>query len=136
MIVVLSAAHAISGRVCHRVPFGYHAGVAPRIICCVNCERWRPVHARELCHSCYDTICRSNQLDSFTRRTTTSEEWWALIDKSDPSACWPWPGPVNSHGYGHYLGRSAHRWAFEQFVGPIPEGMELDHTCHTRNPCG
>jgi hypothetical protein len=23
----------------------------------------------------------------------------------------------------------AHRWAYEHFVGPIPEGLEIDHGC-------
>lgn len=26
----------------------------------------------------------------------------------------------------------AHRWAYEHEVGPIPEGFEPDHACHTR----
>jgi hypothetical protein len=27
---------------------------------------------------------------------------------------------------------SAHRWAYEAFVGPIPEGLEIDHLCRNR----
>lgn len=26
----------------------------------------------------------------------------------------------------------AHRFAYEEVVGPIPEGHQLDHTCHNR----
>lgn len=26
----------------------------------------------------------------------------------------------------------AHRWAYQQFVGPIPDGLELDHKCEVR----
>jgi hypothetical protein len=46
-------------------------------------------------------------------------------------------------GYGQYttpepewLTRNppAHRYGYEHLVGPIPEGMELDHLCHTRDP--
>lgn len=53
----------------------------------------------------------------------------------DPDGCWQWQGSVQSHGYGcfalrHDLIVSAHRMAYELFVGPIPEGHELDHTCH------
>ena len=43
----------------------------------------------------------------------------------------------------HYLGYAvltrdgkqemAHRLAYEHFVGPIPEGMTLDHECHNRD---
>ena len=50
--------------------------------------------------------------------------------------CWQWIGTVNAQGYGHFWGgdkpRSAHRWAYEHFRGPIPEGLEIDHLC--RNP--
>lgn len=26
----------------------------------------------------------------------------------------------------------AHKWAYESIVGPVPEGMELDHLCRNR----
>lgn len=45
--------------------------------------------------------------------------------------CWLWLGAIDRHGYGLFpLGGKmllAHRWSFEQFVGSIPEGLELDH---------
>ena len=54
---------------------------------------------------------------------------WTL----DPAAgCWIWQGPLNSHGYGKSDGTSAHRRVYEQLVGEIPEGMELDHLCKVR----
>lgn len=51
--------------------------------------------------------------------------------------CWGWTGSFNSSGYAQlYLrpGRSlvAHRFAYELLVGPIPEGMVLDHLCRNR----
>jgi hypothetical protein len=43
----------------------------------------------------------------------------------DPSGCWVWLG-WKSNGYGrfHVNGKDvrAHRWSYERFVGPIPEG--------------
>lgn len=50
--------------------------------------------------------------------------------------CWEWEG-AHSEGYGTYWdgkrgSARAHRFAYEQLVGPIPEGMFLDHLC--RNP--
>lgn len=49
--------------------------------------------------------------------------------------CWTWTGYTNESGYGRFAegGRLwlAHRWSYTYFVGPIPEGLELDHTCHT-----
>jgi HNH endonuclease len=51
--------------------------------------------------------------------------------------CWLWTGARKSHGYGGITvlgrrGRSAHRIGYELYVGPIPEGMTLDHLCRNR----
>ena len=52
--------------------------------------------------------------------------------------CWNWGKPCFPHGYGilytdwpHF--RAAHRWIYEQLVGPVPDGFELDHLCRNRN---
>jgi hypothetical protein len=55
-----------------------------------------------------------------------------------PNGCWLWTGTANRDGYGRFYVREAitelaHRWAYEQFVGPIPEGMPLDHLCRNRS---
>lgn len=51
--------------------------------------------------------------------------------------CWMWTGGI-VHGYGCWEvdGRRerAHRWAWELFVGPIPEGMHVLHRCDNP-PC-
>jgi hypothetical protein len=51
-------------------------------------------------------------------------------------ACRLWTGRLNRSGYGvtTVSGRSvlAHRWSYEHFVGPIPEGVEPDHLCRNR----
>jgi HNH endonuclease len=56
--------------------------------------------------------------------------------RKEPGGCWIWTACVNDKGYGHfrYGGRiaSAHRVAYEMFVGPIPDGLVIDHLC--RNP--
>lgn len=52
-----------------------------------------------------------------------------------PEGCWLWMAAKTSAGYGQvcYGGRTllAHRAAFEEFVGPIPVGLYLDHLCRT-----
>ena len=51
------------------------------------------------------------------------------------SGCWLWDG-VLSDGYGatEVRGRQvkAHRFAYEALVGPVPQGLVLDHKCRTR----
>lgn len=57
----------------------------------------------------------------------------------DERNCWLWDGAKSTAGYGHVnLGRGlgwrhAHRLTYEHFIGPIPEGLELDHLCRVRN---
>ncbi len=53
------------------------------------------------------------------------------IDKT--SDCWLWTGGISPNGYGKYRKVSAHRAAYEIFVGPIAEGMQLDHLCRVRH---
>ena len=53
-----------------------------------------------------------------------------------PGECWPWPGSKTHDGYGRIMcnGRTqyTHRVAYELHVGPIPDGLMLDHICHER----
>jgi len=60
--------------------------------------------------------------------------FWSKVDKTGD--CWEWHAKVASNGYGHFWlegrNRLAHRVAYEMVVGPIAEGLQLDHLC--RNP--
>lgn len=50
------------------------------------------------------------------------------------SGCWEWTGALASTGYGSLAWRSryltAHRAAYETWVGPIPDGHVVHHHCH------
>lgn len=52
-----------------------------------------------------------------------------------PDGCWRWKSSLNSGGYGRFgtngVRQRAHRVSYEHFIGPIPEGREVDHLCHT-----
>lgn len=54
--------------------------------------------------------------------------------------CWLFLGMKDRGGYGKVRigGRSGrtvgvHRWVYEQLVGPVPEGLHLDHLCRVRH---
>jgi hypothetical protein len=53
--------------------------------------------------------------------------------------CWHWRGAVTSSGYGSvaYEGRlwSTHRLAYELLIGPIPDGLQIDHLCRNKVCC-
>lgn len=60
----------------------------------------------------------------------------------DDNGCWLWTAYVAPNGYGRLIVGSridgtrrcavAHRVSFEHFVGPVPDGFELDHLCNVR----
>ena len=65
--------------------------------------------------------------------------FWGKVLLGD--GCWEWAGAHTSHGYGNFYVRGhnvrgqhrlAHRLAYEQLVGPVPEGLQLDHLCRNR----
>lgn len=67
-----------------------------------------------------------------------TERFWQRIDRSGgPDACWPFTGCLNPQGYGvvRFEGqaRLTHRVAYILAVGPIPDGLSLDHLCRTHN---
>ncbi len=47
------------------------------------------------------------------------------------TGCWLWQGGLDKYGYAQMTlngkSRRAHRVAYEEFVGPIPDGLEIDH---------
>lgn len=65
-------------------------------------------------------------------KPTVSERFWAKVEKTP--TCWLWDGALAGPGrcYGRFYDRGnipAHRWAYEQARGPIPDGLVLDHVC-------
>lgn len=50
--------------------------------------------------------------------------------------CWIWTGVTNSNGYGRFSLNNkftlAHRFSHELFIGPIPEGRNVCHSCDNR----
>ena len=64
---------------------------------------------------------------------TLYQRFWAKVNKTD--TCWLWTAStLNGYGQIKAGGRFgkillAHRVAYEMLVGPIPEGLQLDHLC-------
>lgn len=63
-----------------------------------------------------------------------AERFWAKVEKTE--TCWLWTASMH-RGYGR-LWRGdgttvrAHRFAYELLVGPIPDGLQIDHLCRNR----
>ncbi len=64
------------------------------------------------------------------RPRSAAERFFEKVVTSD--GCWIWTACVNNDGYGGFWdGKrwTAHRWLYERLVGPVPDGLELDHLC-------
>ena len=70
-----------------------------------------------------------------TAATKWDTRFWSKVDQTGD--CWLWTAGLNAAGYGQFrLGSAidgsrrkalAHRLSFELLVGPVPDGLELDH---------
>lgn len=81
--------------------------------------------------------------------------WAKVAVVLERDACWLWKGARTAGGYGTFYERSgpnetrpprapgeraprpgrqllAHRVMYETIVGPIPEGLDIDHLCRNR----
>ena len=80
------------------------------------------------------------------RRGSDQDRFWRNVNKSGPAPsyrldlgpCWLWTASTIK-GYGqfhlHDSGdkcTAAHNWAYQNLIGPVPSGLELDHLCRVR----
>ena len=65
----------------------------------------------------------------------TSADWERFLTRVriESSGCWAWTNKAASRHYGNFSLNGqmfkAHRASYEHLIGPIPNGLELDHTC-------
>lgn len=67
--------------------------------------------------------------------------FWNKVQESE-AGCWLWTAAVNPDGYANLIVGSrtdgtrrlalGHVLAYEALVGPVPDGLELDHECNVR----
>ncbi|MDQ6875417.1 MAG: HNH endonuclease [Actinomycetota bacterium] len=92
-----------------------------------GCER---VHyAKQLCALHYARIRR---IGSFGL-ASPEDRFWTKVAPAGSNDCWLWQGSTTPV-YGIFFDTVrylAHRWAYESLIGPIPEGLQIDHLCRT-----
>jgi len=88
-----------------------------------------------MCLMHYERMRRYGSLDE-PHLAKAWDRFWSKVNKTE--TCWLWTASKNAYGYGTFgIGRKetwlVHRYAWTHLVGPIPDGMELDHVCHVHN---
>lgn len=99
----------------------------------------KPMHARGWCIGHYARWRTEGDPGGPLRPylTDDSARFWAKVDKRGPDDCWLWlANKTAPNGHGRFsTGGSmvmAHRFAYELLVGPIPDGLVIDHLCRVR----
>lgn len=103
---------------------------------CRACHRERVALARRgLRMAPVVTFTREPKQPKSSARRTAFRERLLRRCLIDDRGCWVWTG-VTENGYGRIRvnGRHAmtHRAAYEIFIGPVPNGLDLDHLCRNR----
>ena len=67
-----------------------------------------------------------------------AERFLAKFEPLGADECWEWAAGRRGSGYGAFYAEGsqvdAHRYSYEFFVGPIPDGLCVCHKCDNR-PC-
>lgn len=97
-----------------------------------------PGASRGYCTKHYQRWQKYGRADIETPRMIRDDpmrRFWSYVQKTD--GCWLWTARLNQSGYGQFaIGGampSVHRLSYEALVGPIPDGLQLDHLCRVRN---
>jgi hypothetical protein len=91
--------------------------------------------------------CRLEITGENMAKTPLIERFWPKVNKEGPvpdnrpelGRCWQWTASTTAGGYGQIRAGGtagtmlyAHRLAYEFTIGPIPNGLQLDHLCRNR----
>lgn len=97
----------------------------------------RGAHARGLCDPHYKRLRRNGTTGDTAVSEGPEERFWRKVNKT--ATCWLWTSWLSDQGYGGFYvspqrrASYAHRMAYEWLVGPIADGLHLDHLCRVRH---
>lgn len=81
------------------------------------------------------TVQLSGYGENFIQGNRITEDRYIVVDRGHGTPCWEWRGALNN-GYGWLsidgVSQYAHRRSFVENVGPVPDGLTIDHLCKNR----
>jgi len=100
-------------------------------ICAIpECPKPAPPGCKDWCRMHHARWARHGD-PMFTKRIMGDDlaRFWSHVRKTE--TCWLWTGRPGTGGYCRVTVKRrvllVHRWAYELLVGPIPDGMTIDH---------
>jgi hypothetical protein len=70
------------------------------------------------------------------KRNALVARFWRNVEAM-PNGCWLWTGRLDKKGYGIVTVEGKrikpHRFSYELLIGPFPEDLYPDHTCHNQD---
>lgn len=120
------------------LPFALHGTTSSysRGCRCDECRERRRAYNREL-------AARPNRHPDYEPPPEeilgTLEHFMTFVEET--AGCWYWLGTRTPNNYGRYhhaygrgVGIAAYRFSYLMYVGPIPDGYDIDHVCHNEDP--
>lgn len=103
---------------------------------CKQCKLEKKLLARGLCIACYNRAYKHGEL-GVRHRASAAETFFRSFERGPSNLCWLWKGAKLPTGYGALRGDDgetvrANRFAYQQFIGKIPSGKLVLHTCDVR----
>lgn len=100
----------------------------------MNKNNWQRLPLHDCACGCGTRVAKRFKRGHGARRPL-AERLMSKVRKGD--VCWLWTGAVSTSGYGRIgIGGHAvdqvHRVSYELHVGPIPDGLHIDHLCRNR----
>lgn len=95
-----------------------------------GCSTPAKYRIKRLCNAHYLRIWKNGAVELPVKPTLAQ-----LLESGIESrnGCWVWGGALSTEGYGKIGSRLyAHRVAHEVYIGPIPDGYQVDHLCNVR----
>lgn len=97
----------------------------------------KPLRAKGLCFPHYRRMRRWGDPLGSAKPTPPGDRFRRYVQRNSGSDCHEWTGGKTSAGYGVFHPSKtqtvyAHRWAYEDACGRIPDGLVIDHLCRNR----
>lgn len=103
----------------------------------LQCRMWTPTQIGKH-FGCSNSYMRKylKEAGVYFGRESPLERWWNYVSPEPNTGCWYWLGYHNWAGYPLFGPDqncvNAHRWYYHNHVAPVPDDMDLDHTCKNR----